>query len=81
MRCFKMIVFTAKVKVLADMPEDKEMQATFMANAQDIIQKGLARMTVPDWTVEVVDIEEDDDIGLSLEDIDLSLEEDDIGFF
>lgn len=76
-----MIVFTAKIKVLADMPKDKEMQATFIANAQDIIQKGLARMTVPDWTVEVIDIEEDDDINLSLEDIDLSLEEDDIGFF
>ena len=59
-----MLKFTVEVRVIANAPEDEEMKKIFMKNAEDVIQKGLEAMTVPDWTATVVDIEEEDDFFL-----------------
>lgn len=59
-----MLKFTVEVRVIANAPENEEMKKTFMENAQDVIQKGLEAMTVPDWTATVVDIEEEEDFFL-----------------
>lgn len=56
-----MLKFTVEIRVQANMPEDEDMRETFMTNAEDVIQKGLERMTVPDWKATVVDIEEEED--------------------
>lgn len=56
-----MLKFTVEVRVIAPMPKDEEMKSIFMKNAEDVIQRGLEAMTVPDWTATVVDIEEEDD--------------------
>lgn len=53
--------FIVEVRVSADAPEDEEMKNIFMHNAEDVIQRGLNAMTVPDWTATVVDMEEEDD--------------------
>lgn len=52
--------FTVEVRVQADAPKNEEMKKIFMHNAEDVIQRGLNAMTVPDWTATVVDMEEDD---------------------
>lgn len=59
-----MLKFTVEVRVIANAPEDEEMKKIFMKNAEDVIQKGLEAMTVPDWTATVVDIEEEEDFFL-----------------
>lgn len=59
-----MLKFTAEIRIMANMPEDAEMQKTFMKNAEDVIQKGLEKMTVPDWKATVVNIEEEEDFFL-----------------
>lgn len=59
-----MLKFTVEVRVMADKPEDEEMKSIFMKNAQDVIQRGLEAMTVPDWTATVVDVEEEDEFFL-----------------
>jgi len=56
-----MLKFTAEIRVIADMPTDDEMKNIFMKNAENVIQKGLEMMTVPDWKATVVEIEEEDD--------------------
>jgi len=59
-----MLKFTVEVRVIANAPENEEMKNIFMKNAEDVIQKGLEAMTVPDWKATVVDIEEEDDFFL-----------------
>ena len=59
-----MLKFTVEVRVIANKPEDEEMKNIFMKNAQDVIQRGLEAMTVPDWTATVVDVEEEDEFFL-----------------
>jgi hypothetical protein len=59
-----MLKFTVEVRVIANAPEDEEMKNIFMKNAEEVIQKGLEAMTVPDWKATVVDIEEEDDFFL-----------------
>lgn len=56
-----MLKFTVEIRVMADKPKDEEMKNIFMKNAQDVIQRGLEAMTVPDWTVSVIELEEEDD--------------------
>ena len=56
-----MLIFKVEVKVIAQAPEDEEMKNIFMNNAEDVIQKGLNAMTVPDWQATVVDMIEEDD--------------------
>lgn len=56
-----MLVFKAEIRVIAPAPEDKEMKDIFMQNAEDVIQRGLNAMTVPDWKVTVVELEEEDE--------------------
>ena len=56
-----MLKFTAEIRIIADAPEDEEMKNIFMQNAEDVIQRGLNAMTVPDWTVTVTDVIEEDD--------------------
>lgn len=52
--------FIIEVRVQANAPEDEEMKKIFMHNAEDVIQRGLNAMTVPDWTATVVEMEEED---------------------
>lgn len=56
-----MLVFKAEIRIEAEAPSDDEMKQTFMHNAEDVIQRGLNMMTVPDWTVTVVDMIEEDE--------------------
>ncbi len=56
-----MLKFTVHVRVEANAPEDNEMKNIFMKNAEDVIQRGLEAMTVPDWKATVVELEEEDD--------------------
>lgn len=53
--------FVVEIRVLADAPEDENMKNIFMQNAEDVIQRGLNKMTVPDWKATVVDLEEEED--------------------
>lgn len=55
-----MLIFKMIMKVQAGAPEDEEMKETFMKNAEQIINQGLEKMTVPDWKVEILDMEEED---------------------
>lgn len=64
MRFDKMLVFQVEIRVQATAPDSEEMKKTFMANAEDVIQRGLNAMTVPDWTANVVDVKEEDDFFL-----------------
>ena len=50
-----MLRFTFTVDIEAEKWASETMKQTFMENAQDVIQQGLNRMTVPDWTVQVID--------------------------
>lgn len=54
-----MLVFKIEMRVEANMPDTPEMKETFMKNAQDIVNQGLAAMTVPDWTATVLDLKEE----------------------
>ena len=56
-----MLVFKVEIRIQADAPDTEEMKKTFMKNAEDVIQRGLDAMTVPDWKVNVIDIEEEDE--------------------
>ena len=56
-----MLVFKAEIRIQADAPDTEEMKKTFMKNAENVIQQGLNEMTVPDWIVSVIDIEEEED--------------------
>ena len=50
--------FNMDVIVIADKWEDETEKETFIKNFIDVVQNGLVRMTVPDWTVENVTVEE-----------------------
>ena len=56
-----MLKFTFTVNVIADKWENEDMKETFMSNAEDVLQKGLNSLNLPDWEVNVVDVEEIDD--------------------
>ena len=47
-----------KMEVQADHWGDEEMKEIFMKNAEEIVNEGLFKMTVPDWKVTVIDVEE-----------------------
>ena len=53
-----MLVFKAEIEIISEAPENEEMKQIFMQNAEDVIQQGLEKMTVPDWKVNIIDIEE-----------------------
>lgn len=44
------------MEVEADKWEDEEEKRIFMENAEEVVNKGLARMTVPDWKVTITDV-------------------------
>lgn len=54
-----MLVFKIEMRVNADKWSNNEEKEIFMKNAEEIVQEGLNRMTVPDWTVKVIDAEEE----------------------
>lgn len=56
-----MLKFTVEIRVFANAPENEEEKNIFMHNAEDVIQRGLNAMTVPDWKATVVNVEEEDD--------------------
>ena len=53
-----MLRFKVTVDIITEKWEDDAQKKVFMENAEDVIQRGLEMMTVPDWTVTVVDAEE-----------------------
>ena len=56
-----MLRFTFTVDVIADRWADDDEKKVFMENAEDVLQKGLNSLLLPDWEVNVVDAEEIDD--------------------
>lgn len=56
-----MLRFTVTVDVIADKWADEDEKKVFMGNAEDVIQKGLNLLTLPDWEVTVQDVEEIND--------------------
>ncbi len=55
-----MLRFTATIDIISDRWSDEDEKKVFMENAEKIIQEGLFKMTVPDWEVNVIDVEEVD---------------------
>ena len=53
-----MLRFLVTIDIEADKWADDAEKQVFMKNAEDVIQNGLAKMTVPDWQATVVDAEE-----------------------
>ena len=56
-----MLRFTFTVDVIADNWADDDEKKVFMENAEDVLQKGLNSLLLPDWEVNVVDAEEIDE--------------------
>lgn len=56
-----MLRFTVTVDVIADKWADEDEKKVFMGNAEDVIQKGLNLLTLPDWEVTVQDVEDIND--------------------
>ncbi len=56
-----MLVFSLKMHVEAGKWSDEDEKQVFMKNAQDVVNHGLMLATVPDWKVEVVDVEEEEE--------------------
>lgn len=55
-----MLRFKVNVDIMSEKWEDESQKKVFMENAEEVIQRGLMMMTVPDWVVTVVDAEEID---------------------
>ena len=53
-----MLRFKVNVDIMSEKWEDESQKKVFMKNAEEVIQRGLMMMTVPDWFVTVVDAEE-----------------------
>ena len=53
-----MLRFEVTVDIESDKWATEEEKEIFMANCEDVIQKGLERMTVPDWKATVTDAKE-----------------------
>lgn len=53
-----MLRFTATIDITSAKWVDENEKRVFMKNAEDVIQRGLEKMTVPDWNVTVIDAEE-----------------------
>ena len=56
-----MLRFTVTVDVIAEKWADEDEKKVFMGNAEDVIQKGLNLLTLPDWEVTVQDVEDIND--------------------
>lgn len=50
--------FNLDIDVIADRWEDEQQKEDFIKNFTDVIEQGLFQMTVPDWTVKNVTVEE-----------------------
>ena len=50
--------FNLDIMVMSDKWSDEAQKETFIENFTNIVQQGLMMMTVPDWTVENVTVEE-----------------------
>lgn len=53
-----MLRFVVTIDIMSPKWSDDDEKQVFMKNAEDVIQKGLNLMTVPDWKATVVDAEE-----------------------
>ena len=53
-----MIRFNCTVDINTPKWENEEMKEAYIKNFLDVINKGLFKMTVPDWEVNVVEVEE-----------------------
>jgi hypothetical protein len=53
-----MLVFKCEISIEAKKWSSEEEKMIYQGNVEDIVQRGLFKMTVPDWTVEVLDAEE-----------------------
>jgi len=56
-----MLRFNLDIDVESLRWEDDEMKEAFIQNFTDVVQRGLSAMTVPDWTVKNVTVEEIED--------------------
>lgn len=54
----RLLRFTFTVDILSPIWKDDKEKETFMVNCEDVLQRGLNMMTVPDWIVTVRDVEE-----------------------
>lgn len=50
--------FNLDIMVMSEKWSDDAQKETFIENFTDVVQQGLMRMTVPDWTVKNVTVEE-----------------------
>jgi len=50
--------FNLDIMVMSEKWSDEAQKETFIENFTNIVQQGLMMMTVPDWTVENVTVEE-----------------------
>jgi len=50
--------FNLDIIVSSEKWSDDAQKETFIENFTDVVQQGLMRMTVPDWTVKNVTVEE-----------------------
>lgn len=53
-----MLVFKIDLFIEANKWSNEEEKQVFMKNAEDVVNRGLARMTVPDWKAVITDAEE-----------------------
>ena len=53
-----MLVFKIDLFIEASKWSDEEEKQVFMKNAEEVVNRGLARMTVPDWKAVITDAEE-----------------------
>lgn len=57
-----MLRFNLDIDVQSSKWEDEEQKEDFIKNFTAIVQEGLFRMTVPDWTVSNVSVKEMEDL-------------------
>lgn len=50
--------FNLDIMVMSEKWSDEAQKETFVENFTNVVQQGLMMMTVPDWTVENVTVEE-----------------------
>ena len=56
-----MLRFNLDIDIMSVKWHDEEQKQVFIENFTDVVQRGLVAMTVPDWTVKNVTVEEIED--------------------
>ena len=53
-----MLRFNLDIEIMASKWEDEEQKQEYIKNFTNVVERGLEAMTVPDWTVKNVTVEE-----------------------